>query len=105
MEPRRCTAITYVRCRREHLEQLQQDSTSRSFEQWKVIQSITILAIRLDVALLLLKSGADVNTRNKYNKTPLHEASAIGNINISRLLLNAGADVSARDNQSGSCEQ
>src|SRR6266851_4808899 len=51
MEPRRCTAITYVRCRRERPEQLQQDSTSRSFEQWKVIQGITILAIRRCVAI------------------------------------------------------
>ena len=42
----------------------------------------------------LLDYGADVHSRNQYQRTPLHHAE---NEAIAKLLLNHGADVNARD--------
>jgi ankyrin repeat protein len=47
------------------------------------------------VAKLLLERGADVNTRRKDDRTPLHLASYYGNVEIVRLLLDHGADLEA----------
>ena len=55
-----------------------------------------------DVILALLDAGANLNARNKYGGTPLHEA-ALGAQNPAVLtaLVNAGADLNARDNNRG----
>jgi len=45
----------------------------------------------------LLKCGADGNTRDKDNSTPLHEASACGYLDAAQTLLSAGADVNTLD--------
>jgi ankyrin len=47
------------------------------------------------VTQLLLDRGADVNTRRKDHKTPLHLASYYGSAEIVRLLLDHGADLEA----------
>ena len=52
---------------------------------------------RLDFMELLLKAGADVNTRNIDDETPLHEALRGGNLVITPLLISHGADVNALD--------
>ena len=56
----------------------------------------------LGVVELLLRSDADVNIRNIYNWTPLHEAARRGNCDIARLLLNHGADLNSPDAQGDS---
>ncbi|MBL6936178.1 MAG: ankyrin repeat domain-containing protein [Alphaproteobacteria bacterium] len=46
---------------------------------------------------LLLRHGANVNTRNSSGGTPLHAASASGRSDAAGILLRNGADVNARD--------
>ena len=48
----------------------------------------------LDVARLLLDHGADVNTKNEHENTPLRSAYSAGpHVEVMRLLLDHGADV------------
>ena len=46
---------------------------------------------------MLLEAGADVNARDRRDRTPLHEAADRGNVAATRMLLEAGANVNARD--------
>ena len=48
-----------------------------------------------------MKNGANVNVKHKANKTPLHLAAELGNIQMVRLLLKAGAKVNALDSDQG----
>src|SRR5258708_19298670 len=52
---------------------------------------------RLIVAELLIEYGADVNTRNQNQETPLELASAHGELEIIRLLLTSRASVHSQD--------
>ena len=52
----------------------------------------------LNLALLLLKYGADVNTLDKHNQTPLHLAVKRDRSELAVILLEHGADASAEDN-------
>ena len=45
-----------------------------------------------------LDKGEDVNSENRYNKTPLDVAVTKGNLEVVRLLLQRGARVDSRDN-------
>ncbi|GAB1315369.1 hypothetical protein MFIFM68171_05579 [Madurella fahalii] len=46
---------------------------------------------------LLLRGGADVNTRDGFGRTPLHWAAEAGNAVVVGLLVGAGADVDVAD--------
>jgi len=46
---------------------------------------------------LLLEQGADVNARDKVERTPLHWAACMGHTALAELLLSQGADVNAED--------
>ena len=49
-----------------------------------------------------IEDGADVNEKdNEYGATPLHHASATGNLEVVQQLIKAGADVNAKDNECG----
>jgi ankyrin repeat protein len=48
-----------------------------------------------DICELLITHGADVNSKDKHNETPLHRATQIGCLDIVELLLDCGADVNA----------
>jgi len=58
----------------------------------------------LDVAKLLIDSGADLNlnSRNKLNATPLQGAAATNRIELARLYLSRGANVNCRSAEGGS---
>lgn len=45
----------------------------------------------------LIQNGADLNQRNSYGDTPLHEAVTHERIVVAQLLLSGGADVNAQD--------
>ncbi len=49
----------------------------------------------IDIAILLLQNGADVNGRNGYNSTALHVASRFGHSDIVKVLILNDADVNA----------
>ena len=50
-----------------------------------------------DVAQLLLQHGADVDSRNNSNSTPLHIASLNGKVKVVRVLLKYGANSGAEN--------
>ena len=54
----------------------------------------------VEIAQMLLESGADVNTKTtgELELTPLHGAAAIGNLALIQLLVKHQADLNARDN-------
>ncbi|KAI8495244.1 positive regulation of extrinsic apoptotic signaling pathway via death domain receptors protein [Branchiostoma belcheri] len=49
------------------------------------------------VAALLLKAGAQVDSRGPSEDTPLHKAASGGHVGVAELLLKAGAQVDIRD--------
>jgi len=53
----------------------------------------------LDIAKLLVKAGANVNSKGASESTPLMFASAFGHCSLVEYLCNAGADVNCRANQ------
>jgi ankyrin repeat protein len=48
-------------------------------------------------ANVLIECGANVNSQDTNNQTPLHLASANGYLKVAQLLLDHGADVEAQD--------
>jgi ankyrin repeat protein len=46
---------------------------------------------------MMLKMGAEVDSRDKDRKTPLHDACLKGHVETARLLLDHGAKIDARD--------
>ena len=53
----------------------------------------------VEVVKELLKSAADVNSKNGNGSTPLHYAAGCGQIEIVKLLLAHGADKNIKDNE------
>ncbi|XP_066266390.1 ankyrin-1-like [Branchiostoma lanceolatum] len=49
------------------------------------------------VVELLLKAGAQVDSRDRDESTPLHKAASGGHVGVAELLLKAGAQVDSRD--------
>jgi len=54
---------------------------------------------QLDIARLLIKKGADANTRDTRGQTPLHLAAQKGHKDVIFLLLEKGAYVNSKDDQ------
>lgn len=44
-----------------------------------------------------LLEGANINARDKWNCTPLHEATAKQNVELVEFLINRGADINLRN--------
>ena len=53
--------------------------------------------IRIEIIRLLLEGGAEVDSRDRCDVTPLHYASRIGRNDVVNLLISYGADVNAKD--------
>jgi ankyrin repeat protein len=56
---------------------------------------------RMAIALLLLDSGANIEAKNDWGATPLHEPAFNGDIAQTRLMLDRGADTEAKSNWGG----
>ena len=50
----------------------------------------------MEVVKILIQAGAEVNIQNEKNETPLHRASANGQVEVITALLAAGADKTAK---------
>ncbi|OQS05538.1 hypothetical protein THRCLA_20591 [Thraustotheca clavata] len=46
-----------------------------------------------------MKAGADINSKDKKKKTPLHYATSRGHINVVKSQLKAGAKIDSKDNR------
>ena len=51
-----------------------------------------------DVVKLLIKAGAEVNSKNYDGNTALMRSAFHGHANVAKLLIKAGADVNAKNN-------
>lgn len=51
----------------------------------------------LKIAEILIKRGADVNSRDTFKQTPLYYAAHEGHLEMAEFLITKGADVNARD--------
>ena len=58
---------------------------------------IAILSNNIELIQLLIKEGADPNTRNRNRKFPLHLAIDIGSLEIIQILMDAGAKWDIKD--------
>eukprot|EP00656_Telonema_subtile_P011351 TRINITY_DN15596_c0_g1_i5.p1 TRINITY_DN15596_c0_g1~~TRINITY_DN15596_c0_g1_i5.p1 ORF type:complete len:321 (+),score=58.09 TRINITY_DN15596_c0_g1_i5:162-1124(+) len=66
-------------------------------ERYTALHLAAIRHSTAEVALMLLKAGADPSVRDKGNYTPLHKAAIYNSIEVARLLIEANADPSARN--------
>jgi ankyrin repeat protein len=68
-----------------------------SDNQFKVAPIHSACAISaFDIAVLLIKHGADVNAKQMQGVTPLHSAAHSGQTKLSKLLIDNGAEVNAK---------
>ena len=51
----------------------------------------------IEVVKQHIAAGTDVNTKDKYEWTPLHQAAGYGHKEIAELLIANGADVNAKE--------
>jgi len=58
---------------------------------------ITSYRGNIELAMMLIRRGADVNSKNSWGLTALHIASMDGNIKLADLLIENGADVNIKD--------
>ncbi|XP_074596331.1 uncharacterized protein LOC141851486 [Brevipalpus obovatus] len=54
---------------------------------------------RYEIAVLLLRRGGNVRSKNRYGQTPLHLACHSGNEDIVREMINAGSDTNEKDSE------
>jgi len=52
---------------------------------------------QLDVLAFMIENGADINTKDKYNSTPLHRAADYGHLSVVEYLVNQKADINAKE--------
>ena len=58
---------------------------------------ITSYKGNIELANMLIRRGADVNSKNSWGISPLHIASMDGKIELAKLLIENGADVNIKD--------
>lgn len=52
-----------------------------------------------EIAALFIAHGADINAKDDFNSTPLHDAASRGRKDVVQLLLDAGADKTIKNNK------
>ena len=73
------------------------DVNSRSFEDNSTPLRLTSMQGHVEIARVLLETGADVMTQDKDGRSPLHWASSSGHVEVARVLLEGGADTNTQD--------
>ncbi len=63
-----------------------------------LFQIADIIPEYTDIMLLLLKAGADINAKNTWGRTPLHETAIYGDYLAAQFLIDHGAEVNSKDN-------
>ena len=54
---------------------------------------------QLELAKLLISSGAEVNAKNNDGRTPLHWAACNNSLTVAQLLISSGAEVNVKDDE------
>lgn len=70
---------------------------ARAPESLAITLHAAVQADQVDAVEILLQSGANVNSRDEHDQTPLRKAAEIGNSKVIQKLLDSKADVNARD--------
>lgn len=63
---------------------------------WRIIHSAAFFGFS-EMILELLRAGADPNSRDRLEMTPLHLASSLGRLDAVKMLVECGADPTATD--------
>ncbi|UCG57648.1 MAG: ankyrin repeat domain-containing protein [Phycisphaerales bacterium] len=61
------------------------------------VKSVIVARPQLESARVLIEKRANVNAKDKWGRTPLHEAADYGRIALAEFLVKNGANVNARD--------
>ena len=75
------------------------DRRSKNYMHNTALAACIAISRSQEIAEELLRRGADVNTRQAGDFTPLHEAASQGSVDLCQLLLDHGADINARSTE------
>jgi hypothetical protein len=85
----------------EALQPLLEAQQSRDVRSDRFFRAVVSSSVQL--VIVYLNAGVDVNMQNEYGQTPLYVACWKGSIDVVRWLLHFGADVSINANGGSSC--
>ncbi len=76
-----------------------QDVNARGFDYGETPLHVSSRHGDVQISLVLLRHGADIEARDDYNSTPLGKVAQGGHVELAHVLLEYGADVNAQDDE------